>query len=235
MINTFAHSERLWLLLPILGLWTWTQWKQNPTTLSVSTPQGRLPPANPRARYWVWSKRALQVLILTVLVALLSQPQHRWQEKEVTTHGVDIVIALDTSGSMAAEDLKGNRLSSAKKVAAEFIANRPNDRLGLVVFGNQSFTRCPVTLDHDVLLNQLKNVELKEAGDATAVGTAIVTALNRLRDSDAKKQAIILVTDGESNAGSIGPPSSSRAGAGYGHKDLRHRNWLIRWSSDPGG
>ena len=210
LINSFAHPLRLWLLLPVLALWLWTLWKQGPSVFKVSTPHSYIGYTRRKDKLWPLAQRILQALILIGLIVLFAQPQYRWQEKEIERYGVDLMIAIDTSGSMAAQDLRGNRLTSAKKMAAEFIRKRSNDRIGLVIFGNNSYTKCPVTLDHDVLLNLLDEVQLRDAGDGTAIGMAIATALNRLRDSDAQSQAIILITDGDNNAGAIAPQEAAQ-------------------------
>lgn len=154
----------------------------------------------------------LRMLAVTALVVALARPQSSSKETEVSTEGVDIVLAIDVSTSMLAEDFKpDNRLEAAKKVASEFIKGRTNDRIGLVIFAGESFTQCPLTLDYGVLMTLLE--EQKTAGkdwDGTAIGMGIVNAVNRLRDSKAKSKVIILLTDGENNAGNIDPITAAR-------------------------
>ncbi len=230
LINHFGRPEAFWLLLLVWPLWALAQWRQNRSVLSVPVlgEHTELPGIR-RAQAWIGLKQFLQFLILGLLVALVAQPQYRWKEKEIITHGVDIVVALDTSGSMAAEDLAGNRLESAKKIVQQFIRKRENDRIGLVVFGDKSFTKCPVTLDHDVLLNLVGGVTLGEAGDGTAIGMALVSALNRLRESDAKSQVVILVSDGMNTAGALGPKEASELA-----RDLGIKVYTIGIGSDAG-
>lgn len=157
--------------------------------------------------------RALRVLVLVLLALALARPQIGHSETVVRTDGIDIVLALDASGSMQALDLdadrpireRRNRLEVAKTVVESFVQGRPNDRIGLVVFGEMAFTQCPLTLDHGVLATFLDRVELGIAGDATAIGSALGVAVKRLEDSTAKSKVVVLLTDGRSNAGVIAP------------------------------
>ncbi len=154
----------------------------------------------------------LRILGLTFLILALARPQSSSKETEVSTEGVDIVLAIDVSTSMLAEDFKpNNRLEAAKQVAQEFVEGRTNDRLGLVIFAGESFTQCPLTLDYGVLLTLLQEQKVADRDwDGTAIGMGIVNAVNRLRDSKAKSKVIILLTDGENNAGSIDPITAAR-------------------------
>ncbi len=148
----------------------------------------------------------LRVLALTVLILALARPQSDKGNESITTEGIDIVLTLDVSGSMQAEDFQPNRLEAAKKVAADFIRGRKNDRIGLVIFAGHSVTQAPLTLDYDVLLSLLDKVHigiLQE--DGTAIGMAIANSVNRLRESEAKSKVIILLTDGVNNHGEIDP------------------------------
>jgi len=148
----------------------------------------------------------IRALVFTLLVIALARPERVTAEKEFQTKGVDIVIALDLSGSMLAEDFKPeNRLVVAKQEAIKFIRGRQNDRIGLVVFARKAFTQCPLTLDYEVLTTLLDQLETGMIADGTAIGLGLAQAVNRLRDSDAKSKVIILITDGENNAGNIDP------------------------------
>lgn len=148
----------------------------------------------------------LRAVSLILFVVALARPQDVTAEREYQTKGVDIVVALDISGSMLAEDFKPeNRLSVAKQEAIKFIRGRENDRMGLVVFARKAFTQCPLTLDYDVLTSLLKEVRIGMIPDGTAIGMGLATAVNRLRSSEAKSKVIILLTDGENNAGNIDP------------------------------
>jgi Ca-activated chloride channel homolog len=138
-------------------------------------------------------------------------------EQEIRTEGIDIMLALDVSGSMQAEDFKPkNRLHVAKSVVSEFLDLIRNDRVGLVVFSGQAFTQCPLTLDYDVLRSMLARVEIGMIEDGTAIGTAIANCVNRLRDSEAKSKVVILLTDGENNAGKIDPDTAAKVAEAMG-------------------
>jgi Ca-activated chloride channel family protein len=135
----------------------------------------------------------------------LARPQRSDSLQNITTEGIDIMISLDISGSMQAMDFKPNRLEAAKDVAINFIKGRPNDRMGLVIFAAESFTQCPLTLDHNVLTNLFRDVRLGMLEDGTAIGMGLATAVNRIKDSEAKSKVIILLSDGENNRGAIAP------------------------------
>jgi Ca-activated chloride channel family protein len=146
------------------------------------------------------------MLALALVITAMARPQEGTEEEEVLTEGVDIIIALDASGSMAAEDFTPrNRLMVAKLVVRSFVEGLRHDRVGLVVFAGKSFTRCPLTLDYGVLLNVVDTIELGTIEDGTAIGNALATCMNRLRESKAKSKVVILVTDGVNNRGEIQP------------------------------
>jgi len=151
----------------------------------------------------------LRLLALSILILALARPQSPNNWKDVSTEGIDLVIAMDISGSMLAEDFKPNRLEAGKDVASEFINDRKNDRIGLVVFSGRSFTQCPLTSDHESLLNLFHGIKSGMIEDGTAIGEGLATAINRLKDSDAKSKVIILLTDGVNNAGVIDPYTAS--------------------------
>lgn len=142
-------------------------------------------------------------MILIILVLARPQTTDSWQNSEI--EGIDIMLAMDVSTSMLAEDLKPNRLEAAKDVAAEFINGRPNDNIGITLFAGESFTQCPLTVDHAVLLNLLKDMKCGLIEDGTAIGMGIANAVTRLKDSKAKSKVIILLTDGVNNKGDISP------------------------------
>lgn len=152
----------------------------------------------------------LAALGLALGAAALARPQHGTLREDVTTQGVDIVVALDVSGSMAAEDFQPrNRLAVAKEVVAEFVGRRKSDRVGLVVFAGRSLTKAPPTTDTAVLLRQLEDVRLEMLPDGTAIGSGLATSLTRLRRSQAKSRVVVLVTDGANNAGEIDPATAA--------------------------
>ncbi len=163
--------------------------------------------------------RTLRVLAFVCLVLALARPQSMSSEKEYETEGIDIVIALDISGSMQAMDFQpANRLEVAKEEAKKFIRGRQHDRIGLVVFASQSYTQCPLTLDYDILIRLVDEVEMGLIKDGTAIGLAIANSVNRLRDSTAKSKIVILITDGANNSGNIDPITATELAKSFGIK-----------------
>ncbi len=154
----------------------------------------------------------LRVAALLLLAAVLARPQAGTHSREILSEGVDIVLVLDISTSMKGEDFRPrNRLEEAKAQAAEFILRRETDRIGLVAFAGQAFTQCPLTLDHDLLAEFLSQVKMGVVEDGTAIGSAIATAANRLRESKAESKVMVLLTDGDNNAGNVDPMTAARA------------------------
>lgn len=155
---------------------------------------------------------ALRLLGLACLIFALARPQSGSRGEDITTEGIDIILALDISSSMLAEDFKPhNRLETAKLVAGDFIKSRISDRIGMVVFARESYTQCPLTLDYGVLLTFMRDIQVGKIEDGTAIGLAIANAVNRLRDSVAKSKVVILLTDGRNNAGELHPLTAARA------------------------
>jgi Ca-activated chloride channel family protein len=161
----------------------------------------------------------LRMVAIFIFVLALARPQAGQKEEEIITEGIDIMLTLDISGSMKAEDFAPqNRLGAAKDVLREFIKSRHSDRIGLVVFSRFSFTQCPLTLDYGTLLELLDKIDIGMIEDGTAIGTAITNAVNRLRDSNVKSKIIILLTDGVNNAGKIDPLTAAKAAKALGVK-----------------
>lgn len=154
---------------------------------------------------------AMRMLVLVLLILAVARPQSGVSVEEVTTQGIDIVLAIDVSTSMLAEDLKPNRLEAVKSVAAEFVGDRSNDRIGLVIFAGQGYTQCPLTMDYGIVLNFLDGLETGTIEDGTAIGMGLATAVNRLRSSEAKSKVIIALTDGRNNTGQIDPVTAAQA------------------------
>lgn len=150
----------------------------------------------------------LRMLALACIITALARPQSHNDEKNVEGEGVDIVLCLDVSGSMLAQDFHPNRLEAAKKVAGDFVSNRPADRIGLVIFAGESFTQCPVTSDHAVLESQIYQIDGSFLVDGTAIGSGLATSVDRLKSSEAKSKVVILLTDGENNGGLIDPKTA---------------------------
>ncbi len=158
----------------------------------------------------------LRMLSLAFIVLALARPQASNSWRTESTEGIDIVVTLDISGTMMAEDLKPNRLEAAKKTATEFILSRPNDNIGLVVFSGESFTQCPLTTDHAVLVNLFNAIKYGMIEDGTAIGLGLANAINRIKDSKAKSKVIILLTDGSNNRGDIAPITAAEIAKSFG-------------------
>ncbi len=147
----------------------------------------------------------LRLLAIACVVVALARPQVKNNEQEAEGEGVDIVLAIDVSGSMTAQDLTPNRLEAAKSVAADFIDHRLTDRIGIVIFSGESFTQCPLTTDHEVLKAQIQQIRIGLLEDGTAIGSGLATSVDRLRNSKSKSKVVILLTDGVNNGGLIDP------------------------------
>ncbi len=176
-------------------------------------PGGGRPPARPRLRDL---PLLLRTLALTLTVLALARPQQRDVVRERFSEGIDIVLTIDTSTSMRAEDFRPNRFEAARQIAADFITGRMSDRIGLVVFAAQAFTQAPLTLDYDFLLSMLSEVETGMIEDGTAIGTALAISVNALRDSDAESKVVILLTDGQNNRGEISPETAAEVAQALG-------------------
>ncbi|MSQ45528.1 MAG: VWA domain-containing protein [Ignavibacteria bacterium] len=160
----------------------------------------------------------LRTLSILFVILALARPQSTFKSEVVKTEGIDIILAIDISSSMLAEDLKPNRIESAKKVLQQFISQRKNDRIGLVVFSGVSFTQCPLTIDYSILLNAIQNLKNGIIEDGTAIGLGIANSVNRLKESKAKSKVIILLTDGVNNRGEIDPLTAAEISLEYGIK-----------------
>ena len=217
----FTHKELLWLLLviPALLLWYITKHKKQTATLEISNSNG-LVKGN---QIWSILKHSLFVmraLALALIVVAMARPQTVDVSTQTkTTRGIDIVMAIDVSASMLAKDLKPNRLEALKKVASKFITRRPNDRIGLVEYAGESYTRTPVTSDKGIILKSLREIKYNTIiTGGTAIGMGLATAVNRLKESKAKSKIIILLTDGVNNSGFIDPQTASELAVEYGIK-----------------
>jgi Ca-activated chloride channel family protein len=159
---------------------------------------------------------ALRTIAITLLIIVLARPQKTDKFQDVSTEGIDIVLTQDISGSMLARDFRPDRLEAAKNIATEFISGRPYDRIGLVVFSGESFTQCPLTTDHAVLINLLREIQSGMIEDGTAIGMGLATAVNRIKDSQSKSKVIILLTDGVNNKGEIAPATAADIAKTFG-------------------
>jgi len=158
----------------------------------------------------------LRILAVTLLIFALARPQSSSNWRTENKEGIDIMMALDISGTMQAEDLRPSRIEAAKEVAIDFIRSRPNDNIGLVVFAAESFTQCPLTTDHSVLINLFSGIHYGMIPDGTAIGLGLANAVNRIKDSKAKSKVIILLTDGSNNQGDIAPITAAEIAKTYG-------------------
>lgn len=201
----FAQSYWLWLLLciPLLLAWYIARGRKNNSKLTLSNTDA-LPKGSKKQllQHFIFG---LKLIALSALITAMARPQSATSWQNVSTEGIDIVIALDVSGSMLARDFKPDRLEAAKELAVQFIEKRPNDRIGLVVYAGEAFTQCPLTTDHAVLKNLFLNIEHGLITDGTAIGSGLATAVNRLKESEAISKVVILMTDGENNSGEISP------------------------------
>jgi Ca-activated chloride channel family protein len=165
------------------------------------------------ARYGLFG---LRMLSAGLLILALARPQTNMNRQDISVEGIDIILAMDVSSSMLAEDLRPNRLEASKDVAIDFINSRPDDRIGLVIFSGESYTLCPLTTNHALLINLYKDISFGLIDDGTAIGDGLATAVNRLKESKAKSKVIILLTDGVNNMGSIDPQSAAEMAELYG-------------------
>jgi len=207
------------LLIPLLtGLYIWRLRRPAPTVVFPSASKLK-PLMHPLHRFQRHIPFILRMLALAFLVVAIARPRQVLDEAKINTEGIDIVIALDISTSMLAEDLQpGNRLEAAKRVAQEFIEERVSDRIALVMFAGESYTWCPLTLDYNVLSELMGKVQAGTVTDGTGIGKAIATAANRLRSGDAKSKVVILLTDGVNNVDQPDPLTAAGAAAGLGIK-----------------
>lgn len=214
----WANPQLLWLLLlliPIIGYHVWKyRRKKNPSLLFSDTSALASLKGSWRT-YGVWIAPLLQIMAFVLIVIALARPQYTNTTVERNAEGIDIVLTLDISTSMKAEDLKPNRLEAAKNVAEDFISKRISDRIGLVLFARKSFTMVPPTLDYDLLQRLLRDVEMGVVEDGTAIGMGIATAVNRLKESPAESKVIILLTDGQNNSGEIDPVTAADLAVSY--------------------
>lgn len=207
---SFANPDFFWLflLLPLAIVWYILKQKEQTASLRISSAKGFsynsiLPKLKPILF-------VLRLLALSAIIVAIARPQTEdISTRTKTTKGIDIVMAIDVSSSMLARDLKPNRLSALKKVAADFIKERPNDRIGLVVYAGEGYTKTPITTDKSIVLNALSEITYGQLDDGTAIGMGLATSVNRLKESTAKSKIIILLTDGVNNSGFIEPQTAA--------------------------
>lgn len=220
---TFANSEYfflLFLLVPYI-LWYILKNKKEEPALTVSDTTAYKYAPKSYKNHLIHAPFILRLLTFVMIIVILARPQTSNSWKNTQVEGIDIMLAVDVSTSMLAEDLKPNRLEAAKKVASEFITGRPNDNIGLTIFAGEAFTQCPMTTDHAVLLNLFNSIktDIAQRGmieDGTAIGMGIANAVSRLKDSKAKSKVVILLTDGTNNSGDISPMTAAEIAKSFG-------------------
>lgn len=215
----FEDPLNLLLLLAVPGLvvWYWRRLRRG-GTLRFSMVRAVLEADVSRSARFRHLVFVLRILAIGGLVVAFARPQTGITDERVTTEGVDIVLVLDVSSSMLAEDLEPNRVEAAKQVAADFVVGRPNDRIGLVIFAGEAYTQVPLTLDHGVVTSLMGELEVGMIEDGTAVGMGLATAVKRLQSSDAASRVVVLLTDGRSNRGAIGPVTAAQMARALGVK-----------------
>lgn len=214
----FANPEYFYLLLLLVPLIVWYVLKDKNAHASIQVSTLKSFDSTPKT-YKYYLRHALfvfRVLAIIFLVGAIARPQssNSWQDE--TTEGIDIVMSLDISSSMLARDFEPDRLEAAKEVAVNFITGREDDKIGLVIFSGESFTQCPLTTDHAVLINLFKDIQSGMIEDGTAIGLGLANAVNRLKDSQAKSKVAILLTDGVNNRGEIAPVTAAELAKTFG-------------------
>lgn len=214
----FANPKLLWLLLlvPLLVLWYILRHKKQEAAVSFSDLKGMAKLPKTWKAYLRHMLFALKMAALALLIVALARPQSSSTNSTSNIEGIDIVMAMDVSGSMLARDLKPDRLTAAKNVASDFVKGRPGDRMGLVIFSGETFTQVPLTTDHGVMLNMLGEMKNGLIDDGTAIGDGLATAVSRLKDSEAISKVVILLTDGLNNAGSVDPYTAAEMAKIFG-------------------
>ena len=216
----FAHLQYLWLFLifiPIIAWYVLRKIKSHPT-LSVSTtsPYAKLPVSF--KEYLIHLLFVLRLGVLACVIIIIARPQTYDSWRTSSTHGTDIILAMDISSSMLARDFKPDRLEAAKNVAAKFVSGREADNIGIVVFAGESFTAVPMTTDRSLLVNYINDISMNMLEDGTAIGDGLATSINRIKDGKAKSKSIILLTDGSNNTGNVAPSTAAEIAKKFGIK-----------------
>lgn len=213
---TFAQPMMLWLLLIIPALVALYIFRDTVGSVKISSVGNLAQMGRPFKEILRHVLFGLKMLAVALLIVVLARPQSTTSWKNISTEGIDIVLAMDISASMLAKDFKPNRLEVSKEVATEFIASRPNDRISLVIFSGESFTQCPLTTDHAIIKNLMKDIKTGMVADGTAIGMGLATSVSRIKDSKAKSKVIILLTDGVNNMGAIAPQTAAEIAKAFG-------------------
>lgn len=214
----FQNLEWIWLLLilPAMVAFYIFKYKKRTNTISYSNTSVLSSLQKSNKQKIIHVPFVLRCMAIILLIVALARPQSSLSWQNITTEGIDVILSMDVSLSMLAQDLKPNRIQAAKDVAIDFISERPNDRIGLVVFSGEGFTQCPLTTDHAVVKNLLSDIKTGMLADGTAIGMGLATAVNRIKDSEAKSKVIILLTDGVNNAGNVAPETAAEIAKAFG-------------------
>ena len=215
----FEYPYLLWLLaVPVLLVlrYVWLAVKKRQPHMRVSDIKGWEAEGRSLMEIIVHLPFVFRIAALCLMIVVIARPRSSTQVEKIDTEGIDIVFAMDVSTSMLARDFTPDRLSAAKDIAIEFIAQRPSDRMGIVVFAGESYTQCPLTTDRATLINLMKEVQTDLIEDGTAIGNGLATAVARMKDSDAKSRVVILLTDGVNNMGEIDPGMATEIAKTYG-------------------
>jgi len=214
----FEYPVLLWLELILIPLVLWHIWKEKKGSAPALVYSGisQFAVAGKFRRYLMHLPFVFRMLAIAMIIIAIARPRSSESFEKTDTEGIDIVLTLDVSTSMLARDFTPDRINAAKDIAIEFISQRPNDRMGIVVFAGESFTQCPLTTDRATLINLMKDIETGLIEDGTAIGNGLATAVARLKDSKAKSRVIILLTDGVNNRGEISPLTASEIAKTFG-------------------
>lgn len=214
----FAHPKLLYLLLIIPALVAWYIFHQRDTkaSLQISSLKGFSKSNISIKVYLRHIPFVLRLIIIALIIIVLARPQTTNTWKNVSSEGIDIILAIDVSGSMLARDFDPDRLEAAKNIGIKFISGRQSDRMGLVIFSGESFTLCPLTTDHASLINMFKDIKMGILEDGTAIGSGLATAISRLKDSNAISRVVILLTDGVNNRGEVAPVTAAEIAKSFG-------------------
>ena len=209
--NDISFGQPLFFLLfaiiPFLIFWKFRKGKKQAAALHISSIKG-LADSRSWKNIFQQSPFIFRILALSCMILALARPQSKFDETQTEGEGIDIILCIDVSGSMTAQDFSPNRMEAAKKVAENFVDNRPSDRIGVVIFAGESFTQCPLTTDHYVLKTQIQQIRNGLLEDGTAIGSGLATSVDRLRNSKSKSKVVILLTDGVNNGGLIDPSTA---------------------------
>ncbi|MDR2585560.1 MAG: VWA domain-containing protein [Prevotellaceae bacterium] len=215
----FEYPKLLYLLLLLIlitAIYVWRAVHGDAASLRLS---GLAPFRHAGGKWRTWFRHIpfiLRCIAISALIVAMARPRSSTAFERTDTEGIDIIIALDISGSMLARDFKPDRIGASKDIAIQFVAGRPSDRMGIVVFAGESYTQCPLTTDRATLINMIKDIQIGVIEDGTAIGNGLATAVARLKDSDAKSRVVILLTDGVNNRGEITPLTAAEIAKTFG-------------------